>query len=816
MGRKGADVEAKGVVRRVKGKRAERSGSSQGSPRIEKEAEDKPEERRERNGTTLSGVTVDEATDKETTAVEEVRHKKKRRIAKASSTIEAVAEVDVDVDVDSDVGGDVDSTEDASSVRSGKSSIGAPQKVAVDLQREIQAALQNGGEIVAENDDKTFAELFGGNSEGERRSERQPDTLSSRLSPALLEVLNALGYGVPTPVQRYSLPIFLKGTDLLINAGTGTGKTLAYAIPLIQMVLESQQLADTNHKEEVSSLSLARFRSQLKSLVLVPSRELCLQVSQVITSIAQPLGVRSASIVDRKTELSSLTTLLASRPQILTLQPSSLLHLVKALFNRWRKENLTSEPSGDALVFFPELLSVVFDEADLILRTFGFKDETSLIFAPPRSMFDGRPTVIIPTSTFGHQRKAQLVFASATLNHEVDDLKKICLSAPHLLTLIAEGAETFEPERETERDTEGALTSSTLTGSLPVAPLPPAPTTRVIVPLSHSQSRHCALTEKFVPVPKNSHTDFLALFCILKTQPAWLTGHGLRRPRIIIFCNTDHSAYRVALFLQIAFGAHPGKARPNAQRAKAKGRSRKRNGPATASAALSSVVVTPTQTLGLRLQRIADFGRGLHDVLVACDSDFLITHDEHNIPGEAEGDVGRGLVKTENENGNENGHVGSGRGENEGRGKKMSRKERQKLAAKNADKTASSSRGIDFKKIDLIINFEVPPTVEEYVHRIGRAARVPGANATALTFLPEGEEGLEGAEAATLVDERGLTLLDFEGDPKTFSYRVDDFLTKVSPAQIQKLQVADLSAQIDRSALTAADQALLRLARHFN
>lgn len=85
------------------------------------------------------------------------------------------------------------------------------------------------------------------------------------LDPMLLSGLAALGYEEPTPIQRASIPPLLAGRDLLGQAATGTGKTAAFALPLLQRTTSVQ----------------VRPRNPL-ALVLVPTRELAMQVAQAI------------------------------------------------------------------------------------------------------------------------------------------------------------------------------------------------------------------------------------------------------------------------------------------------------------------------------------------------------------------------------------------------------------------------------------------------------------------------------------------------------------------------------------------------------
>jgi ATP-dependent RNA helicase DeaD len=103
-----------------------------------------------------------------------------------------------------------------------------------------------------------------------------PDGFESfGLVPALLQALAALGYEEPTPIQRQAIPPLLAGQDLLAEAPTGTGKTAAFALPALQQIG-----AGTRQP----GLPMA--------LVLVPTRELAMQVAQAIHRYGRDLGAR--------------------------------------------------------------------------------------------------------------------------------------------------------------------------------------------------------------------------------------------------------------------------------------------------------------------------------------------------------------------------------------------------------------------------------------------------------------------------------------------------------------------------------------------
>ena len=94
------------------------------------------------------------------------------------------------------------------------------------------------------------------------------------LAPELCRALNGLGYEEPTPIQRAAIPPLLAGRDLVGQAATGTGKTAAFALPILQQIL-----ADGGRTEPLA-------------LVLVPTRELAVQVSEAMHSYGHDMGAR--------------------------------------------------------------------------------------------------------------------------------------------------------------------------------------------------------------------------------------------------------------------------------------------------------------------------------------------------------------------------------------------------------------------------------------------------------------------------------------------------------------------------------------------
>jgi ATP-dependent RNA helicase DeaD len=109
------------------------------------------------------------------------------------------------------------------------------------------------------------------------------------LSESLLEALQHLGYENPTPIQEQAIPALLEGSDVIGQAQTGTGKTAAFGLPLLQYV-----------DPEIN---------EVQALVLTPTRELCIQVTQALRAYGERKGIEivavfgGAPIRDQQTRL---------------------------------------------------------------------------------------------------------------------------------------------------------------------------------------------------------------------------------------------------------------------------------------------------------------------------------------------------------------------------------------------------------------------------------------------------------------------------------------------------------------------------------
>ena len=92
------------------------------------------------------------------------------------------------------------------------------------------------------------------------------------LAPELLHAIKVIGYKQMTPIQQEAIPVARRGVDILATAQTGTGKTTAYALPVLQQMLDKPKSAEPLHP---------------RTLVLAPTRELVQQVADSIQQLAQ-------------------------------------------------------------------------------------------------------------------------------------------------------------------------------------------------------------------------------------------------------------------------------------------------------------------------------------------------------------------------------------------------------------------------------------------------------------------------------------------------------------------------------------------------
>lgn len=137
------------------------------------------------------------------------------------------------------------------------------------------------------------------------------------LIPAIQKALTAEGYTTPTPIQEEAIPILLQRQDLLGCAQTGTGKTAAFAIPILQLMHADQQTD--------------RRSNYIKALILTPTRELAIQIDESFASYGRFTGLRHLVIFGGVSQKNQ-TDALRNSVDILVATPGRLLDLMNQGF----------------------------------------------------------------------------------------------------------------------------------------------------------------------------------------------------------------------------------------------------------------------------------------------------------------------------------------------------------------------------------------------------------------------------------------------------------------------------------------------------
>ncbi|KAM9998952.1 hypothetical protein ACTFIZ_002508 [Dictyostelium cf. discoideum] len=206
--------------------------------------------------------------------------------------------------------------------------------------------------------------------------EELPTFEELHLSRPLLKAVQKLGFSQPTPIQAKAIPLALNGKDILASASTGSGKTAAFLLPVLERLL----FRDSEYRA-------------IRVLILLPTRELALQCQSVMENLAQFSNITSCLIVGGLSNKAQEVELRKS-PDVVIATPGRLIdHLLNA--------------HGIGL---DDLEILILDEADRLLDM-GFKDEINKIV-------ESCPT------------NRQTMLFSATLNDEVKTLAKLSLQLP--------------------------------------------------------------------------------------------------------------------------------------------------------------------------------------------------------------------------------------------------------------------------------------------------------------------------------------------------------------------------------------------------
>jgi ATP-dependent RNA helicase RhlE len=199
----------------------------------------------------------------------------------------------------------------------------------------------------------------------------------------ILDALKKKGYVQPTPIQAQSIPIILKGKDLLGCAQTGTGKTAAFAIPVLQTLYLRKRAGE-------------KFEG-IQALILTPTRELAIQIDESFTDYGNQTGLKH-DVIFGGVSLQPQIQSLRNGVDILTATPGRLLDLI-----------------GQKVVNLKHISLFILDEADRMLDM-GFIHDVRKVIA------------LLPP-------KRQTLFFSATMPAEISGLANSILKDPEKVSV---------------------------------------------------------------------------------------------------------------------------------------------------------------------------------------------------------------------------------------------------------------------------------------------------------------------------------------------------------------------------------------------
>lgn len=199
------------------------------------------------------------------------------------------------------------------------------------------------------------------------------------MAPKLLEILDRIKIKIPTPIQEKAIPIGMEGKDVIGIAQTGTGKTLAFGLPMVQQLAQKKG----------------------RALVLVPTRELAIQVEETVRKIAQPFGIKTAVLIGGAS-MHMQHQALRQHPRVIIATPGRLI-----------------DHTEQRTVILSDVCILVLDEADRMFDM-GFQPQIERIIK------------MIP-------RERQTMLFSATMPHEIMKLANAHMKLPVSIEIAPQG-----------------------------------------------------------------------------------------------------------------------------------------------------------------------------------------------------------------------------------------------------------------------------------------------------------------------------------------------------------------------------------------
>ena len=202
------------------------------------------------------------------------------------------------------------------------------------------------------------------------------------LREQIINNIRALSYKQPSPIQRLAIPIILDGKDVLASAQTGTGKTAAFTLPIVE------KLAGMQHENS---------KAEVRAIILTPTRELASQVHTNLRDFSKGTGIRSAVISGGSSQGPQLEKL-SKRPDVIVVTPGRLIDHVEK-----------------GTVDLKKVKFVVLDEADRMLDMGFVKEIEKILISMPQKkqtmMFSATFTEAVKKLASGYLVKGKKIQA---------------------------------------------------------------------------------------------------------------------------------------------------------------------------------------------------------------------------------------------------------------------------------------------------------------------------------------------------------------------------------------------------------------------
>ena len=221
------------------------------------------------------------------------------------------------------------------------------------------------------------------------------------LSVSMVSRLSEMGITEPTPIQQQAIPIAMKGRDVMGTAQTGTGKTLAFGLPLVTQMLDGIP-PDVIHKHS---------RRPIRGLVLAPTRELANQIAVELGTLTYGSQLNTFVVVGGQNINTHVNKLKSQRTDLLVATPGRLVDLL-----------------GRGALSLRDTTFLVLDEADLMLDL-GFSRDLNKI------------AKMLP-------RKRQTLLFSATMSKEINEVANDYLTNPERVSVARAGKTADKIQQE--------------------------------------------------------------------------------------------------------------------------------------------------------------------------------------------------------------------------------------------------------------------------------------------------------------------------------------------------------------------------------